>query len=170
MKKDQYSENRTTTEAVRSLEKTVVCLCQAVDAGFTAAFRDTASEPAYIRQLQKITNLLENWGDPGKLHSTGNSSQNRQPSLVPNLVKGSVLPANRTFQTALHYEKQPESDSLSRVMEEYSLGNIAGQEATLAVLRQILAAVSDISIGDEVITGAVLRRQEKLAVVKGGQW
>ena len=177
MKKNELSEYRITGEALYGLEKTVDRLCRMLDTTLAAAFRNTAAVPAYTRQLQSIMELLEDRGQQtdstGIQYSTAKSSQKQkyeQLPSVPNLVKGSVLPANSTFRTSLICEAPAATEDLGRAMEDYTAGNMAGHEATLGVLRQILAAVSDISIGDEAIAGAVLRRQEKLAVVKGGQW
>ena len=60
-------------------------------------------------------------------------------------------------------------EALGLVMQDYISANLAGHEATVAVLREILEAVLGISIGDDVIAGAVGRYQTRMAVVRGGQ-
>jgi hypothetical protein len=53
-------------------------------------------------------------------------------------------------------------------MDDYAASNLAGQEAILAVLRDILEAVLGIEIGDDVIGQAVARYNRKVAVMRGG--
>jgi hypothetical protein len=45
---------------------------------------------------------------------------------------------------------------------------MAGHEATVAVLREILEAILGIQIGDDVIARAVTNYQRKMAVARGG--
>jgi hypothetical protein len=52
-------------------------------------------------------------------------------------------------------------------MQDGIQSNLAGHEATVTVLRQILGAVLGIRIGDETIARAVNRYEEKMAVVRG---
>ena len=53
-------------------------------------------------------------------------------------------------------------------MQDMNAGNMAGHEATVAVLQEILQAVLGIEIGDETIAKATSRYQQKLAVMRGG--
>lgn len=96
---------------------------------------------------------------------------------IPYLAKGAVLPANRPFMAVVGDQKHGTNveaplaviqQAVSAVMEDYSAANMAGHEATVAVLRELLEAVLGISIGDDVIAGAVSRYQGKMAVVRGG--
>lgn len=58
-------------------------------------------------------------------------------------------------------------ESVANVMQDLIAANIAGNEATVAVLREILEAVLGIEIGDEVIGRAADRYQQKMSVVRG---
>lgn len=159
----------------------------AAAAGSREQREDTSRQPAnpgYVPQLGQLAALLEKtvrstqpvlWTDaPGKDRRFLAGLQPGKTAAVPAiplLARGAVLPANPAFQMAAASDTPvADQDALSRSLEDYSEGNMAGHEATIGILRQILAAISDISLGDEVITGAVLRRKEKLSVVKGGLW
>lgn len=96
---------------------------------------------------------------------------------IPYLAKGAVLPANKPFlamvgdQTHGTNIEAPLStiqEAVAAVMDDYAASNLAGHEATVAVLRDILEAVLGIQIGDDVIARATERYQRKMAVVTGG--
>ena len=59
-------------------------------------------------------------------------------------------------------------EAVALVMEDVAASNLAGQEAIVAQLRQILEAVLGIRIGDDVIGSAAERYQQKMAVIRGG--
>ena len=59
-------------------------------------------------------------------------------------------------------------EAMAAVMADYSAGNMAGHQATVAVLQELLAAVLGISIGDDAVASAAERYRQKLAVVRGG--
>lgn len=59
-------------------------------------------------------------------------------------------------------------ETISAVMDQYAASNLAGQEAIIGVLREILEAILGIEIGDDVIGQAVARYNRKMAVVRGG--
>lgn len=95
---------------------------------------------------------------------------------LPRLAKGAVLPANKPFlavvgdQTHGTNIEAPLStiqEAVALVMEDYAASNLAGYEAIVAVLREILEAVLGIEIGDEVIGQAVARYNRKMAIVRG---
>lgn len=97
---------------------------------------------------------------------------------IPLLAKGAVLPANKPFLAMVGDQKHGTNieaplatiqEAVALVMQDYAASNLAGQQATVAVLREILEAVLGISIGDDVIAGAVGRYQTRMAVVRGGQ-
>lgn len=96
---------------------------------------------------------------------------------IPALAKGAVLPANKPFLALVGDQKHGTNvetplsviqEAVANVMDGYHAGNIAGHQATVSVLQELLAAVLGISIGDEVIAGAVDRYERKMAVVQGG--
>lgn len=96
---------------------------------------------------------------------------------IPYLAQGAVLPANKPFMAVVGDQKHGTNieaplatiqEAVAVVMENYSAANMAGHEATVAVLRELLEAVLGISIGDDVIANAVTRYNQKMAVVRGG--
>ena len=56
------------------------------------------------------------------------------------------------------------------VMQDFAAENMAGHEATVGVLRQILSAVLGIEIGDDVIGRAAARYNTEKAIAEGGRW
>ncbi len=96
---------------------------------------------------------------------------------IPYLAQGAVLPPNKPFMAVVGDQKHGTNieaplatiqEAVALVMQDFVAGNMAGHEATVAVLREILEAVLGISIGDDVIAGAVSRYNTRMAVVKGG--
>lgn len=96
---------------------------------------------------------------------------------IPQLARGAVLPANKPFMAIVGDQKHGTNveaplsviqEAVAAVMADYAAGNMAGHEATVSVLRELLAAVLGISIGDDVIAAAVSRYDRKMAVVRGG--
>jgi len=96
---------------------------------------------------------------------------------IPHLARGAVLPANQPFMAVVgdqHHGTNVEAplatiqEAVAAVMQDYAAGNLAGQEAMVGVLREILEAILGIRIGDDVIAHAVERHQSRMAVVKGG--
>ena len=58
-------------------------------------------------------------------------------------------------------------EAVALVMEDYAAANLAGHEATVAVLRDILEAVLGIEIGDDVLGKAANRYNARLATMRG---
>lgn len=96
---------------------------------------------------------------------------------IPKLAQGAVLPANKPFLAMVGDQKHGTNieapletiqEAVGVVMEDMIASNMAGHEATVSVLREILQAVLGISIGDDVIAGAVDRHNRKMAMVWGG--
>lgn len=96
---------------------------------------------------------------------------------IPYLAKGAVIPPNAPFMAVLGDQRHGTNieaplstiqEAVAMVMEDYSAANMAGHEATVAVLREILEAVLGIEIGDDVLANAVSRHQAKMAIVRGG--
>ena len=54
------------------------------------------------------------------------------------------------------------------MLDDYTAGNMAGHQETVAVLRQILEAVLGIELSDSAIAAAAQRYGAKMAVVRGG--
>lgn len=96
---------------------------------------------------------------------------------IPMLAKGAVLPPNQPFlamvgdQTHGTNVEAPLAtiqEAVALVMQDMIDAYIAGAEAQVAVLREILEAVLGIHIGDDQIAAAVDRYRAKMAVVQGG--
>lgn len=96
---------------------------------------------------------------------------------IPYLAQGAVLPANKPFLAMVGDQRHGTNveaplstiqEAVALVMEDMAGGMMAGFEATVAVLREILEAIYGIEIGDEVIAKAAQRYQEKMAIVKRG--
>lgn len=96
---------------------------------------------------------------------------------IPYLAKGAVIPPNAPFMAMVGDQKHGTNieaplstiqEAVAAVMQDYATANLAGHEATVAVLREILEAVLGIEIGDKVIADAVKRYNRRMAVVRGG--
>jgi len=96
---------------------------------------------------------------------------------IPHLAKGAVLPANQPFLAMVGDQRHGTNieaplatiqEAVAAVMEDLSQGNLAGHQATVATLQQILEAVLGISIGDEQIGAANARYQRRVQLVTGG--
>lgn len=96
---------------------------------------------------------------------------------IPYLAKGAVIPPNAPFMAMLGDQRHGTNieaplstiqEAVALVLEDMTGGLMAGFEATVAVLREILEAILGIEIGDTVIAEAVNRYNRKMAVVKGG--
>lgn len=112
----------------------------------------------------------------GELQPFANISRISAPQ-IPYLAKGAVLPANKPFLAMVGDQKHGTNveaplsviqEAVAVVMEYYVASNLAGQEAIIGVLREILEAVLGIQIGDDVIGNAVARYSRKQAVMRGG--
>ena len=129
-----------------------------------------------IAGANSLSFSIPNWvpGIGGKSYSP-NLSYIKTPQ-IPYLAQGAVLPANRPFMAVVGDQRHGTNveaplatieQAVAGVMQDGIQSNLAGHEATVAVLRQILSAVLGIRIGDETIARAVNRYEEKMAVVRG---
>lgn len=105
------------------------------------------------------------------------ASYSLKTPAIPQLAKGSVLPPNKPFLAMVGDQRHGTNveaplstiqEAVAAVMQEFMTSNMAGHEATVAVLRELLEAVLGITIGDDVIANAVDRYNRKMAVVRGG--
>ena len=96
---------------------------------------------------------------------------------IPYLAQGAVLPANQPFLAVVGDQKHGTNveaplstiqEAVEAVMADHTAGNMAGHEATVAVLQQILEAVLGIDVGEAVIARAAQSYRMKEAVMKGG--
>lgn len=95
---------------------------------------------------------------------------------IPRLAKGAVLPANKPFLAMVGDQKHGTNveaplstiqEAVATVMADYEAANLAGHEATVEVLQQILVAVLGIEVGDTTIGKAANRYNEKMAIIRG---
>lgn len=96
---------------------------------------------------------------------------------IPYLAKGAVIPPNAPFLAMLGDQKHGTNieaplstiqEAVALVMEDMVQSNIAGHEATVAVLQQILEAVLGIELDGETLSKAINRYNRKMAVMRGG--
>lgn len=96
---------------------------------------------------------------------------------IPYLAQGAVIPANREFLAVLGDQRSGTNveapldtikQAVAEVMEDLQAGQMAGFEAVVAVLREILSAVYGIELTDEDVGRAVQRWQRKQAIATGG--
>ena len=99
------------------------------------------------------------------------------PKYVPALAQGAVLPPNKPFLAMVGDQRHGTNveapletiqEAVALVMEDMIRSNMAGHEATVDVLKDILEAVLGIHIGDDVVGQAVARYNAKMAVIRGG--
>ena len=95
---------------------------------------------------------------------------------IPQLARGAVIPPNAPFLAMLgdqHSGTNIEAplstiqEAVAATMEDFSAATLAGHEATVGVLQQILEAVLGIEIGDEVLGAAANRYNTRLAAMRG---
>ena len=130
-----------------------------------------------IRGINRISFTVPDWVPGiGGLTMGFNLSQVSFPR-IPYLAQGAVLPANKPFLAMVGDQKHGTNveaplatiqEAVALVMDDYAASNLAGQEAIVEVLREILEAVLGIELGDEVLGQAVARYNRKLAVMRGG--
>lgn len=129
------------------------------------------------RAINRMSFTIPSWvpGFGGK-HFGFNIPQISAPQ-IPYLAQGAVIPPNREFLAVLGDQRHGTNieapletiqEAVALVMNDFIDSNMAGHEATVGVLREILAAVLGIEIGDDVIAQAVNRYNRKMAVVEGG--
>ena len=96
---------------------------------------------------------------------------------IPYLAQGAVIPANREFLAVLGDQSHGTNveapldtikQAVAEVMEDLLAGQMAGFEAVVSVLREILSAVYGIELTDEDVGRAVQRWQRKQAIATGG--
>lgn len=122
-----------------------------------------------------VGSIVESFGD--LLGQEWGFSVPTNPPQIPYLAKGAVLPPNKPFlamvgdQTHGTNVEAPLAtiqEAVALVMEDMTGGMMAGFEATVAVLKEILEAVYGIEVGDDVIGRAVARYNAKMAIARGG--
>lgn len=101
------------------------------------------------------------------------------PIEIPRLAQGAVLPPNKPFMAMVGDQRHGTNveaplstiqEAVALAMQDFAAENMAGHEATVGVLRQILSAVLGIEIGDDVIGRAAARYNTEKAIAEGGRW
>ena len=96
---------------------------------------------------------------------------------IPYLAQGAVLPANKPFLAVVGDQRNGTNieaplatiqQAVADVLGDHMDGNMAGHEATVAVLRQILEAVLGLELSESAVAAAADRYNAKMALVKGG--
>ena len=96
---------------------------------------------------------------------------------IPYLAQGAVIPANREFLAVLGDQSHGTNveapldtikQAVAEIMEDLQAGQMAGFEAVVSVLREILSAVYGIELTDEDVGRAVQRWQHKQLIATGG--
>jgi len=98
---------------------------------------------------------------------------------IPYLARGAVLPAGKPFLAMVGDQRHGTNieaplstiqEAVAIALEDLTRGNMAGHEATVQLLEQILASVRSIRIGDDTIADAADRSHSRLAVMKGAAY
>ena len=131
-----------------------------------------------VSGLNKISFDVPDWvpGIGGKKFGFNLSEVSFDRVAIPRLAQGAVIPPNREFMAVLGDQKHGTNveapletiqEAVALVMDDMINSNLAGQEAILGVLREILQAILGIEIGDDIIGRAVDRYNRKRAVMRG---
>lgn len=129
-----------------------------------------------VEPINTIIRKLKNFEIFGKKPFYWSLWEISTPS-IPYLAKGAVIPPNAPFMAVLGDQRHGTNieaplstiqEAVALVMEDMVQSNLAGHEATVAVLKQILEAVLGIELDGASISKAVNSYNRKMAVVKGG--
>ena len=132
-----------------------------------------------VKVLNKISVDVPDWvpGYGGK--TFGFHLKEVKAPQIPYLAKGAVLPANKPFLAMVGDQKHGTNveaplatiqEAVAVTMEDFAQSNLAGHQATVRMLGQILEAVLGIHIGDAELYRAVERYRDKRAVMHGTGW
>lgn len=134
---------------------------------------------ALINAINKVSFTVPDWVPAIGGQQFGFNIPNIKAPQIPHLAQGAVLPANKPFLAVVGDQRHGTNvetplstiqEAVAMVMEDYAASNLAGHEATVEILREILQAVLGIQIGDEVIGQAYERYRRKMSVVTGGYY
>lgn len=147
--------------------------------GLLNGFMDGATNGVNFltKALNKLSFTIPEWVPVLGGKSFGFYASPLKAPKIPFLAQGAVLPANKPFMAVVGDQRHGTNieaplttiqEAVAQVMEDYAASNLAGHQATVAVLRELLAAVLGISIGDDTLAAAVDRYNGKLSIVRGG--
>ena len=131
---------------------------------------------AAATQLNKLKVTAPDWlpGIGGK--TFGVQIPTLTAPQIPQLARGAVIPPNAPFLAMLGDQRNGTNieaplstiqEAVAATMADVTAATLAGHEATVGVLQQILEAVLGIEIGDEVLGAAVGRYNTRLAAMRG---
>lgn len=124
--------------------------------------------------MNNINNWASQWGGKSIL---GIEIPQFSVPTIPKLASGAVLPANKPFLAMVGDQRHGTNveaplstiqEAVAMVMADYEASNLAGHEATVELLQQILGAVLGIEVGDATIGQAANRYNRQLAITTGG--
>ena len=130
-----------------------------------------------IRGINSLSFTVPDWVPGIGGESIGFKIPTIKAPQIPYLASGAVIPPNAPFMAVLGDQRHGTNieapletiqEAVAAVMADFHAGNMAGHEATVAILREMLEAVLGIEIGDSVIGEAVERYKRKTAALKGG--
>ena len=130
-----------------------------------------------VKMVNKLSFKVPDWVPEIGGKDFGFNLKTVTAPTIPYLAKGAVLPANQPFLAVVGDQKHGTNieaplstiqEAVALTMEDMAAGNLAGHQATVNVLRDILQAVLGIRIGDEQIGQAARRYDQKMAVMHGG--
>lgn len=132
-----------------------------------------------VRALNNFSIDLPDWDVLGDMAggTFGFSLKSVSFNQIPYLAQGAVIPPNREFLAVLGDQKHGTNieaplatiqEAVAIVMEDMVGSQVAGFEAVISVLREILEAILGIEIDGETLAKAVESYQRKMAVVRGG--
>ena len=131
-----------------------------------------------IRALNKLKFTIPDWVPALGGKSFGFNLSTISAPKIPMLADGGVItqPTLAMMGEYAGARNNPEivtpqsvmAETVATVMEAVVASNVAGFEAVVAVLKDILEAILGIEIDGEIISKAVERYNRKMAVVRGG--
>ena len=160
-------------QVCKSAVNVIIGVLNVLLAGLTGALNGV------FKLLNKVSVDVPDWvpGMGGK--TFGFKLKELKAPQIPYLAKGAVLPANKPFLAMVGDQKHGTNveaplstiqEAVALTMEDFAQSNLAGHQATVGVLRQILEAVLGVSIGDGELYRAVERYRDKRAVMQGAGW
>lgn len=169
-----------------TLQNITTAIKNAVESAVEAVKRLIASLKELGKQQEEQEESASDSSKSSSGSSSGSSSSDAKTASIasyshtpeiPQLARGAVIPPNKKFLAVLGDQRHGTNveaplatiqEAVAMVMEDFIQSNLAGHEATVAVLQQILEAVLGIELDGETISNAVNSYNRKMAVVKGG--
>ena len=163
-----------TDDTVGSLATGVVSSMKTVINRLISGINDAIVEPfsGVNSAFTKLKNFTVNGTQPFK-----NLNFSVSMPKIPLLASGAVLPANKPFLAMVGDQKHGTNieapletiqQAVANVMEDVTAAQLAGHNATVTVLRQILEAVLGIELTEDALGRAAARYNVRQAMITGG--